>query len=1233
MDQHLEAYLAHLPKQSLELHTDVRQFITSDHLAYVIYTSGSTGTPKGVLIPHRGLSNVVEAQQRLFHPTRQSRVLQFSSLSFDASVFEIALAFGSGGTLYIPPKSAQLPGTALIQFLQNNTITHALLTPSVLSVLPAAELPALQTLITGGEACSRQVVERWDTNRRFFNAYGPTETSIWATVAELYPTSNPLIIGSPVANTQVYILDHALNPVPIGVSGELYVGGFGIARGYLNHPELTAEKFIPNPFSCSSIPSPCSPRLYKTGDRARYHADGTLEFLGRMDTQIKIRGFRVELGEIDTTLQRHPAVQDAVTITTGAAEQLRLMTYFSLNRSYIRESRLAKTLQTQQIQHWQTLYDQTYQPNGDPDGDSDFNITGWNSSYTGQPIPAEQMREWVGDRVRQLLNLQPQRVLEIGCGTGLLLFQIAPHCQEYWATDFSAISLASIQRQLAAHNLSHVVLLHRIATTFEEISSDTFDLVILNSVIQYFPSIDYLIQVLEGAMQTVAPGGVLFLGDVRSLPLLTAFHSWMQFAQAAPETQRAHLRQRVERSRFEEPELALDPAFFHALRERLPRIREVKVRLSRGRSQNEMIQFRYNVLLYLEGALPQQEDISGSIQWIDWRQNPVTVADVKTQLLETKSEMIGITNIANSRVDIAVAINDWLFNTVESTTVGQMREQLHRPSEAIDPQDWWDLETLLPYTVEVSWSAQSQAGAYDVILVRDGVTAPANLLSSPAPQQLEQTWSHYANDPLQLPLARQLAPELRQHLAQSLPDYMLPTAFVPLETLPLTPNGKLDRRALPLPDFETLNVIDSSTPRDTLPDTKQTPTESTLTHIWQELLQLKYISQDHNFFEQGGHSLLATQMASRIRDTFGVEMPLRQIFEAPTIAQLAPIIDTLCETRPSQTPPLIHLDRMAHRRLRSSLHDSNSSISNSITHGVYLKVYQSIISPERSTFTADFQPDWSPLVPLTIGGTQPPFFCVHPMFGVVFPYLELAHYLGTDRNFYGLQPQGLDGERSPLNRIEEMAAYYIRAMQTVQPCGPYYLGGWSFGGLVAFEMAQQLTQMGQQVALLAILDTPAPVASNQPSLGQSLRYLLRTAIWSTLPFVLDYSAIVANRSESSHRQTWFSRWKWSAITRLIPEESRLRLLDEAAFMPLLRIFYASSQAAFRYSPQPYSGRLTLFKTAEHSRYIGQAPLLGWNQLAPDIQLRQVSGNHLSMLRQPHVQTLAQQLQQCLCQKP
>jgi amino acid adenylation domain-containing protein len=282
---------------------------TAGNLAYAIYTSGTTGSPKGILIEHRSACNAIQAAIRAFELGAGSRLPQLGPLTFDISVYEIFAALLSGASLHLIPPSAQLSPDQLATLLRRERISMVALPPSILNLLPDDPYPELRTIAVGGEKCSAETVSRWAGNRIFFNAYGPTEATIYSTLERCLAEARDRdpSLGRPIANTSAYLLDRALEPVPVGVPGEVFIGGVGVARGYLSRPDLTAEAFLPDPF-----PGEPGRRMYRTGDLARQLVDGRLDYIGRIDDQVKLRGFRIELDEIAGGLRKHPAVRDCV---------------------------------------------------------------------------------------------------------------------------------------------------------------------------------------------------------------------------------------------------------------------------------------------------------------------------------------------------------------------------------------------------------------------------------------------------------------------------------------------------------------------------------------------------------------------------------------------------------------------------------------------------------------------------------------------------------------------------------------------------------------------------------------------------------------------------------------------------------------------------------------------------------------------------------------------------------
>jgi len=339
-NQHVRNEINKFPLNKPQLNTSTEQ------PAYIIYTSGSTGEPKGVVLGHRGLVNLVLAQIEKFNILPGDKLLQFASVSFDASVSEIFTSLVSGATLYLVDQGSLSSPDLLIKLIRDRKISVVTLPPSLLQVMPSTDLPELKTLISAGEICPWDIAQKWSSVPRLINAYGPTEATIGPTCYLVDPEnldkhyeSKSVPIGRPIWNTQIYILDKSLHPVPVGLTGDLYIAGVGLAHGYLNQPKLTEKKFIQH-----ELDDVGSVRLYRTGDLARYLTDGNIEFVGRVDDQVSIRGFRIELGEIESALNQHPSVKNAVILTQKNDEgDRRLIAYlisesgFDLNIAELRD--------------------------------------------------------------------------------------------------------------------------------------------------------------------------------------------------------------------------------------------------------------------------------------------------------------------------------------------------------------------------------------------------------------------------------------------------------------------------------------------------------------------------------------------------------------------------------------------------------------------------------------------------------------------------------------------------------------------------------------------------------------------------------------------------------------------------------------------------------------------------------------------------------------------------------
>ncbi|MFD9134802.1 amino acid adenylation domain-containing protein [Streptomyces bottropensis] len=837
--------------------------LTVLNAAYVIYTSGSTGRPKGVALAHSGVAKLVATQSERFGIGPHSRVLQFASPSFDVAFWDLCLGLLSGGRLVVVPAELRVPGAPLADYAHTHGITFMILPPALLAALPDdVHLPPAATLLAGTERVSPELVARFARGRMMFNAYGPTEATTNSTLGLCdpdIPAGAIVPIGVPDPGTRAYVLDAYLRPVPAGVTGELYLGGAGLARGYLGRPDLTAERFVADPFGEPGE------RLYRTGDLVRRRADGRLEFLGRADSQVKIRGFRIEPGEIESVLRGHPAVdQVTVVVREDRPGDRRLAAYVVPALDAPRDAD-----PDTRVEEWKELHELLYgaagsedagdardaapadDPGTDPAGSAlRENYAGWNSMYDGTPIPVEEMREWRAATVERIRGLGPaRRVLEIGVGSGLILSRIAPDCEAYWGTDLSARAVAALRAQVDTDPelAAKVELRAQPAHDTTGLPTGYFDTVVINSVAQYFPGGDYLADVLRQVAGLLAPGGRIFVGDVRNLRLLRTLRAAVETRRATgaegENEDKSALRTAVERSVRWEGELLLDPDFFAALDGF-----DAEIRIKRATHHNELSRYRYDVVLR-----PGTPAAARELPETDWA--AVGGLAGLGELLAGRPDGIRLAGVPNARLADDLADLRRLD--------GSSREA----ASGADPEDVHALAAEHGYRAALTWNGSADDGAFDAVFVLDGPFGPLYRTAGAHP---------HANRPAPFRDVAALMRTLRGHAAEWLPDYMVPSAFVPLHALPVTPSGKIDARALPAPDHAAMSA--GRAPR--------TPREKLLCALYAEVLGLEAVTAEDDFLALGGDSISAIQLLIRARES-GLRLTTRDVFRHRTVEALA----------------------------------------------------------------------------------------------------------------------------------------------------------------------------------------------------------------------------------------------------------------------------------------------------------------------------------------------------------
>jgi thioesterase domain-containing protein/ubiquinone/menaquinone biosynthesis C-methylase UbiE len=586
--------------------------------------------------------------------------------------------------------------------------------------------------------------------------------------------------------------------------------------------------------------------------------------LGRADDQVKIRGYRIELGEIEAALIKISGIKECITVVQkDAVGENRLISYLTTDPNKTGQTQMRKSAEHKRKDEWQEVYKTTY--GNIETSDISFNIVGWNSTYTLDPIPESEMHEWQEKTIDRIKCLSPKTIWEIGCGTGLLMWKLIDGIKKYYGTDLSSETIDFLREELLKKGITNAYVEQRFADDPPDFNEGGFELVVINSVIQYFPSATYLQQVIGYALRVA--NRAVFAGDLRSLAHHRAFITSVELFQAGDQDLTKNLAQKITERIHNERELLVDPFFFSEIAkfENFGVVSEVQIKESIY--SNEMSRWRYDITLH---KIPNAKTIKPTISH-HWSE----LAEVRKMLANLDlHESVEILNIPNARV----AADVWASDRIQdfNGTVKELKDHAFRATKwAINPDILYEIARELNLNVRVMWS-QSRLDSLHALFTKEG-----SEIQNWYPEGKRFPHS-LTNDPLRKILEANLVDTIKSSASKTLPDFMIPSTFVVLDRLPLTFNGKIDRKALPDPSARRSATLFRA------PNSEE---EYLLCNIFSELTGVDPVGVDDSFFGIGGHSLLAMRLIARLRQETGCHLPLRLLFTHPSPAGLAPHIN------------------------------------------------------------------------------------------------------------------------------------------------------------------------------------------------------------------------------------------------------------------------------------------------------------------------------------------------------